>query len=166
MRYDVAGCNAAVMLLATGMSDYAIALQTGVERGTVRNWRRAGQPPQTIVRRQLAASWSVVDGPSYCYLLGAYLGDGTVCIQKGIWLQIVNDRRYQQISREILAAMEATFPGPCSHSHPSSIGESDVLCISHPGVLRAFPQHGAGSTSAKSFWRIGSWSSHTRIPAR
>lgn len=40
--------------------------------------------------------------------------------------------------------MAKTFPGASPRVHPSSVGESDVLCISHPAVLRAFPQHGAG----------------------
>lgn len=65
-------------------------------------------------------------------------------MQRGVWLQIVNDRRYPGITDEILAAIAKTFPGPSPRVHPSSVGESDVLCISHPAVLRAFPQHGAG----------------------
>jgi hypothetical protein len=85
-----------------------------------------------------------LDACSYCYLLGAYLGDGTICVQRGVWLQIVNDRRYPSISAEIRRAMETTFPGRPSRSHPSTAGESDVLCISHPALLRAFPQHGPG----------------------
>ena len=36
---------------------------------------------------------------------GGYLGDGTINVQKGVWLQVVNDRRYPGISQEILAAM-------------------------------------------------------------
>jgi hypothetical protein len=65
-------------------------------------------------------------------------------VQKGVRLQIVNDRRYPGISNEILGAMAKTFPGASPRVHPSSVGESDVLCISHPAVLRASPQHGAG----------------------
>jgi hypothetical protein len=96
------------------------------------------------LRSQLAEEWSITDGEAYCYLLGVYLGDGTVCIQNGKWVQVVNDRRYPRISREIRDAMEATFPGRSSRSSPSSCGESDVLAISHPAVPRAFPQHGPG----------------------
>ncbi len=144
MAYDAADYRAVMALLGSGLSDYKIAARTGVKRSTVRNWRCATHPPQTIEREQLASTWSVRDGASYCYLLGAYLGDGTVNVQKGIWLQIVNDRRYPGISAEILTAMATTFPGRSPRIHPSSFGESDVLCISHPAVVRAFPQHGAG----------------------
>jgi hypothetical protein len=144
MVYDLRDYESVAALLGTGLSDYNIAAQTGVTRGTVRNWRLAGRPPQTVIREELAANWAVVDAASYCYLLGAYLGDGTVCVQTGIWLQVVNDNRYPGVSREILAAMARTFPGRPPRVHPSSIGESEVLCISHPAVLRAFPQHGVG----------------------
>jgi len=144
MAYDMANYEAVMALLCTGLSDYRIALQTGVKRGTVRNWRRASHPPETVRRAALAADWSVRDGKPYCYLLGAYLGDGTVNVQRGVTLQVVNDRRYPGISREIMQAMASTFPGRSPRIHPSSMGESDVLCISHPALLRAFPQHGAG----------------------
>jgi hypothetical protein len=144
MRYDRENYDAVMRLLGAGLSDSKIAALTGVKQGTVRNWRRAGTPPQTILRSELAASWAVSDATAYCYLLGAYLGDGTVCVQKGVWLQIVNDRRYRGVSEEILAAMAATFPGRSPRTHPSSTGESDVHCVSHPAVLRAFPQHGPG----------------------
>jgi hypothetical protein len=144
MAYDITSYRAVMDLLCTGLSDYKIAQRTGVKRGTVRNWRIASQLPQTIERRRLAAEWRVPDPGSYRYLLGIYLGDGTICAQKGVWLQIVNDRRYPGISNEILTVMAATFPGRTPRVHPSSCGESDVLCVSHPAVLRAFPQHGAG----------------------
>ena len=144
MGYDMTKYRAVMDLLGTGLSDYKIAAQTGVKRGTVRNWRCATHTPQTVERQELAATWFVRDGEAYCYLLGAYLGDGTVCIQKATWLQIVNDRRYPGINSEILAAMATTFPGRSPRIHPSARGESNVLCITHPAVLQAFPQHGAG----------------------
>ncbi|HUA46094.1 MAG TPA: hypothetical protein VMA77_12745 [Solirubrobacteraceae bacterium] len=144
MAYDIASYEAVIGLLGTGLSDYRIAAQTGVNRSTVRNWRLAAGPPQTVKRAELAAAWSIQDMPAYCYLLGAYLGDGTVHTRKGIALNIVNDRRYPGVSREILGAMARTFPGRSPRVHPSSTGESDILCISHPAVVRAFPQHGVG----------------------
>ena len=135
MAYDIANYKAVMSLVGTGLSDYRIAEQTGVKRGTVRKWRLASNPPLTNARQELARTWSVTDGAAYAYLLGAYLGDGTVCVQRSIWLQIVNDRRYPGISGEILAAMAKTFPGRTPRMHPSSVGESDVLCIGHPAVL-------------------------------
>lgn len=144
MAHNVASYQAVMALLATGLSDYHTAARTGVPRSTVRNWRLASNPPSTVHREDLAGAWSVQDGAAYCYLLGIYLGDGTVATQKGVRLQIVNDRRYPGISNEIVNSMAVTFPGRSPRVHPSSVGASDVLCISHPAVLRAFPQHGAG----------------------
>jgi hypothetical protein len=143
------------------------AERTGVPRPTVRNWRLSRNPPLSVRREDLGATWSVQDGAAYCYLLGADRRDGTVAVQKGVRLQIVNDRPYPGISNEILAAMAKTFPGASPRVHPSSVGESDVLCISHPAVLGAFPQHGAdGNTSGPSSLRTGSSNSHTPIPRR
>ncbi len=144
MGYNFARYEAVMALLGMGLSDHGIAALTGVKRSTVRNWRLAAHPPQTVKRAELAAAWSVQDVPSYCYLLGAYLGDGTVHARKGISLNIVNDRRYPGVSNEILGAMAKTFPGRSPRVHPSSTGESDILCISHPAIVRAFPQHGVG----------------------
>lgn len=150
MSHDIATYYAVMALLGTGLSDYKIAAQTGVNQSTVRNWRRAPGPPQTIERAELAATWSVEDGPSYCYLLGAYLGDGTVQVGKGMSSRIVNDRGYPGVSSEILEAMARIFPGRSPRVHPSSTGESDILCISHPAIVRAFPQHGAGRKHLRS----------------
>ena len=144
------GTQAVMTLLGTGLSDYRIAAQTGVSRATVRNWRLAAHSPQTVEPAELAATWSVRDGPSYCYLLGAYLRDGTIHAQKGMSLCIVNDRRYAGVSSEILGAMATTFSGRSPRVHPSSSGESDILCISHPAIVRASPQHGPGRKHLRS----------------
>lgn len=144
MRYDRAAFDAVMGLLNQGLSDYAIAARTGVGRGTVRRWRITQTVPETVHRSQLLDQWRVHDGATYCYLLGTYLGDGTVCVQRGVWLQVVNDRRYPNISAEIKAAMERTFPERSARTHPSFVGQSDVHCISHPALLKAFPQHGPG----------------------
>lgn len=144
MRYDKDSYEAVVSLLGKGLSDRRIAAMTGVGYGTVRRWRVIDRPPLSVEYSQLDAEWKVSDGQGYCYLLGCYLGDGTLCVQKGRWVQIVNDRRYPGITHEICDAMAATFPCRSPRVHPSSVGESDVICISHPAVLKAFPQHGPG----------------------
>ncbi len=66
-----------------------------------------------MLRSNLESTWGIVDGSAYCYLLGAYLGDGTVCHQPpDYWcLRIINDRRYPAISGEILQTMRVTFAG-------------------------------------------------------
>jgi hypothetical protein len=150
VSHDAATYRAVIALVADcKLSDYEVARLTSVPRPTVQRWRRrAGlkqaPPPQAVARKERLESWKVHDAAAYCYLLGAYLGDGTVCVARGAWLQIVNDRRYPGVSEEILAAMRATFPDARPRTHGSHMGESDVHCVSHPAVVRAFPQHGAG----------------------
>ena len=85
------------------------------------------------------------DAERYCYLLGAYLGDGTVSPGSQSWtLRVINDRRYQSVSREILTAMDATFPDSSARMWPSRASKADLLQIAHPAIPRAFPQHGPG----------------------
>jgi hypothetical protein len=146
MAYDEASYKTVMSLLAEGATDQAIAATTGVHYATVRRWRLAGTPPQAVVRQHIADQWCVPHDAAYCYLLGAYLGDGTISLKPpGGWcLLIFNDRRYQSISREVLAAMTTTFPGRRPRQRPASTGDSDVLAISHPAIARAFPQHGTG----------------------
>jgi hypothetical protein len=150
-EYDADTCALVLELLASGLTQTAVAQRTGVSRGTVHSWARRAAPPRSVVRRQIESSWAVTDARSYCYLLGVYLGDGTVCRPRGrhVWLQVVNDRRYSAVSAEILDAMQSTFPESRPRMHPSSVGESDVLCVSHPCVERAFPQHGPGRKHAR-----------------
>jgi len=152
MGHDEATYMAVMDLLGTGRSDRAIAAKTSVSPGTVRRWRLATAPPKGVLRRRMADAWAVPDKTAYCYLLGAYLGDGTVVLvpPNAASLQIVNDRRYKAISEEILAAMRTTFPGGPLRAHPSSVGESDVLSVSHPAIKRAFPQHGPGRKHLRS----------------
>jgi transcriptional regulator with XRE-family HTH domain len=144
--YDAAAYNDVMSLLGDGLRDRDVAARTGVKLQTVRRWRRVRTPPRTVLRSELAEAWRVTDAAAYCYLLGVYLGDGSLGGRPpdGVYLQIVNDRQYASISTEILAAMAATFPGRRPRSHPSSAGASDVLCICHPAIGRAFPQHGPG----------------------
>ncbi|MFZ0042902.1 MAG: hypothetical protein WAK93_16450 [Solirubrobacteraceae bacterium] len=133
-------------LFNTGLSDRAIARQTGVPPGTVSRWHRADTVPSTVLRSTLDEQWLIADPRRYCYLLGAYLGDGTVCHQPpGFWeLRIINDRRYRAVSAEILDAMRATFPGGSTGMWPASGEEADILHVAHPAIPRAFPQRGPG----------------------
>jgi hypothetical protein len=143
--YDKREYDRVLSLVRSGVNDTQIAGLTGFSRATVRRWR-LGSIPAHVARQRAMASWSVRNAKSYCYLLGVYLGDGTVWHRdkKGTVLQVVNDCRYPEISAEIRAAMRSTFPESAPRAHSSSAGESDVICISHPAVVRAFPQHGPG----------------------
>jgi hypothetical protein len=133
-------------LLGLGLSDYKVADLTGVPRGTVLRWRRRADPPRAGLAAVRGAEWTVPDAVSYCYLLGAYLGDGHVTHRppNGWSLRIACDRQYEAIIDEIRRAMNTTFPERLSTRFRSSTGASDVVAICHPAIGRAFPQHGPG----------------------
>jgi hypothetical protein len=133
-------------LAGTGLSDYKIAALTGVSRSTALRWRNLDSPPRSRVRIQRAANWRVPDPFAYCYLLGAYLGDGHIAhpTPNGWTLKLACDQKYPSIIDEMLAAMAITFLGGRPTQRPHSNGASDVLSVSDPAVGRAFPQHGPG----------------------
>jgi hypothetical protein len=93
-------------LVRAGRNDCEIARQTGIPRGTVREWRKGRTPMFNRTR--------IPDEPSrpgcqvccgdpltlpqapYCYLLGLYLGDGclTPCPRGLYKLRVVCTNRY------------------------------------------------------------------------
>jgi hypothetical protein len=131
------------VLVEAGLSDYQIADATGVPRSTVLRWRRRLLPPGAL---DLASRWELDDPVSYCYLLGAYLGDGHVTHRppRSWTLRIATDQQYPAIEAEIVSAMTVSFPGGRPTSRPASKGASNVVSLTHAAVGRAFPQHGPG----------------------
>ncbi|HTU29925.1 MAG TPA: hypothetical protein VMF07_11130 [Solirubrobacteraceae bacterium] len=115
-------------------------------RETVQQWSRRDEPPLPALREAVAREWSISNAERYCYLLGAYLGDGTVSRPRATcWtLRVINDRRYPDISNEILEAMRTTFPDSTPRTWPARAGEADILQVAHLAIPRAFPQHGPG----------------------
>jgi hypothetical protein len=133
-------------LVDVGLSDYKIAARTGIPRATVFRWRRRKNPPQAHLPPVAASDWNVPNASAYSYLLGCYLGDGHVIHRppNGWTLRIACDQRYPGVIDEVRAAMRTTFPDRRATRFPSSTGASDVVGICHPGIGRAFPQHGPG----------------------
>ena len=92
--------------VAQGQSDYEIARRTGIPRSTVQRWRSAGPPTrglETGVGRcescgQPTHRSEDLPGGPYAYLLGQYLGDGTIYRTgrdaKGRTLRISSDAIY------------------------------------------------------------------------
>ena len=88
-------------------------------------------------------------GERYVYLLGDYLGDGTISsMPKNVWrLRVFQDARYPRIVEEIAKAMEAVTTRPAGRIDKSTWFEiySDWkhwACV--------FPQHGAGPKHRRS----------------
>lgn len=103
-------------LAVGGLNNCQIARLTGIPRGTVRDWvRRKTRVPRVGGCPKCGHPvhcFEDLPTSAYSYLLGVYLGDGTLSrATKGVWkLRIVQDTRYPGIIGEIVRAMRAVMP--------------------------------------------------------
>jgi hypothetical protein len=103
-------------LAVGGLNHCQIARLTGIPRGTVRDWvngktrvARVGGCPECGHPEH---DFEALPTAAYAYLLGIYLGDGTISRgSKGVWkLRIFQDTRYPEIIGEIVRATRAVMP--------------------------------------------------------
>jgi hypothetical protein len=135
-------------LVRAGRNDCEIARETGIPRGTIRDWR-AGRPPN-FERR--CGTCAVCSGnaqslplPAYTYLLGLYLGDG--CLTAGprdvYKLRVACAERYPELIRQCELAMAQVLPNKVGRTRMTNERCWDVHSHSkHWPCL--FPQHGPG----------------------
>lgn len=142
-------------LVHSGLSDRAIARQTGVPRATVGSWRR--NPNWSMHRRGGDPNWRPTNVVAYCYLLGLYLGDGHI-VRRGLSARICIslDPRYEVVSSEADRALATTFPGAsvARYRHPTV--RKLELRLSDPSLPYAFPQCGPGKKHERSI-RLADW---------
>jgi hypothetical protein len=133
-------------LVQAGLNSCEIARRTGVPRGTIRDWR-AGRLPDC--ERTLATCTVCARNPlalpqaPYTYLLGLYLGDGSLAVHpRGVYrLRITCANRYPELIRSCEAAMSEVLPNKVGQAVKQ--GCVDVYSYSkHWPCL--FPQHGPG----------------------
>ena len=122
-----------------------IAAATCVSATQVGRWLRNGRDRVLGSPLRLAAARLLpdsLDGPAYAYLLGQYLGDGTIVrVRRSERLEISTTADYPGIRAEAHAAILAVMGRP-AHER---IGKGVVVVASY-GVLwpTLFPQHGPG----------------------
>lgn len=125
-------------MLERGWSDREVAELTGVSQNTVGRWRRSW-PPITV-------RWRPAHERSYAYLLGLYLGDGCVSVNRsgGVMLRICLGTEYPGIIEDCSTALVLSMP----HCRPrlAALKESRAVHVQVNGKrwLHAFPQHGPG----------------------
>lgn len=135
-------------LIAAGMNDCAIARQTGIPRSTVRDWRRKPRPGRRRASARLehcdTHDFSALPIAAYCYLLGLYLGDGSISrYPRSFRLRVTLDSKYPAIIERCRRAIDLLMPGQHARVLRRSDGCTDVWLYSkHWPCL--FPQHGAG----------------------
>jgi hypothetical protein len=149
--------DGAKRLFAAGLNDCAIARQIGVPRTTVRDWRRR----PAVRSRDLGApcgvahNFSQLPAAAYCYVLGLYLGDGSISRNRRVWrLRITCDRKYPTIIDRCRQAIEVLMPGQRA-GIVQRVGCVDVSLHSKhwPCLL---PQHGPGRKHLRLI-RLESW---------
>jgi hypothetical protein len=145
------------ILSADGLSDYEVERRTGVPRSTVQRWRRLGPPTRqrhhsadgercpSCARSHQEVN-DLPEGP-YAYLLGQYLGDGTIYATgrgaKGRTLRISSDASYPGIIREccvVIGQVRGLRPRLRVHTEKRMV---DVVSAWTAWPC-FFPQHGPG----------------------
>jgi hypothetical protein len=134
------------ILIGEGLGDSEIARLTGIPRSTISAWRH-GRGSRFHERLASAdSSWRPSDGAAYCYLLGAYLGDGCLHVTPGgaAGLIVSLDGGYPAVVAEVERAVARTFPGVGTWRSAVPGSRVAIVHASHPALPFAFPQHGPG----------------------
>lgn len=132
-----------VAFLAAGdINASQIADITGVPRSTVQNWLRK---PEPTFGRPLSLDLEALPRREYSYLLGVYLGDGTITRHpRNVYrLTVVMDSQYPGIIAECVAGMRAVMPKNRVLVQHRRYRAVEISCYSKLWPL-LFPQHGPG----------------------
>jgi len=139
-------------LVETGLNDCAISRATVIPRGTVRDWRQRGHARRWAPEKGCPiCSGGQVNAWWYAYLLGLYLGDGSIATHpRGVFrLRIVLDQRYPAIIDECAQAIRAV-----RLSSPRVGMVHKIGCVEVNGYWKhwpcVFPQHGSGRKHLRS----------------
>lgn len=147
-----------------------VAERLSVPLGTVRDWH-AGKLPRHCRDLDPGAGALPVPCPAcghdqhrfaalpraYVYLLGLYLGDGTVSRHpRGVFkLRIFLDVKYPGIVDECASAMKATMPTNSANRRLTESNCFEVYSFSRSWPC-LFPQHGPGMKHTRRIW-LADW---------
>lgn len=143
----------ALELAQSGLNNSEISRLTGVARPTIRDWVRGALPHsyQGVAHNRICTRCGDKKhrferlGGRYVYLLGLYLGDGSIATHpRGVYrLRITLDRRYPQIVGECEAAMCSVLPRSRPGRQLRTCNCYEVHSYSKQWPC-LFPQHGPG----------------------
>jgi hypothetical protein len=144
----------ALDLLAGGLNDRQVARATGIPRSTIRDWRARPRDERRVASFPVCPSCGIahhdlarLPRASYAYLLGMYLGDGTIDRYPRTWrLRISLDCAWPGIARECRESMLEVFPRNKIHRYqPDPDSRCWVLSVYSTRLVCLFPQHGPGA---------------------
>jgi hypothetical protein len=149
--------ESAMTLMEAGCGDSEIERLTGIPSGTVSAWRHGRG---VAYHRRLAAakpSWRPNEPQAYCYLLGAYLGDGCIAVfpSGAASLVLTLDSSYPGIIGKVERAMSCVLQTPVSRFLRMA-GSVTALQTCHPALPYVFPQHGRGRKHTRAI-RLTAW---------
>lgn len=152
-----------------GLGARRVARRLGLPLGTVRDWHGGKLPMHSRAiasGEPLPSSCSICGQDAhrlsrlsreYVYLLGLYLGDGTISTnQRGIHrLRIFLDRKYPEIVEECAAAISTVMPNNRVHRFLTVSNCFQVSAYSKAWPC-LFPQHGPGMKHTRRIW-LAEW---------
>jgi hypothetical protein len=141
-------------LAAKGLNKSQISRLTGISRAAILDWSRHGFRPRRAYRHGTCATCGNENHapdqlplPAYPYLLGLYLGDGTISSHaRNVYrLRVCLDMLYPGIIAECKGAMQALMPRNVVNTEWNVSGArlAVVSCYSKSWPC-LFPQHGPG----------------------
>ncbi|MBW3588115.1 MAG: helix-turn-helix domain-containing protein [Actinobacteria bacterium] len=150
MTHPISQVDRALELRASGLTGSAIAECLGIPRRTVNDWIRGHLRRQRGIGAMECTTCGARHGleelpQSYVYLLGLYLGDGSLASHpRGVYkLRLTLDAVYPKIIVEAAAAMGQVLPASKVNTRTRSSGDVEVYSYSKSWPC-LFPQHGPG----------------------
>lgn len=141
----------AKILLDAGKNQCEVARQTGIPRGTIKDWAKRGFCPQGggVGRHHVDDPAAHINQSeerckAYSYVLGEYLGDGCVrTLNRTYRLGIYNDKKYEGLNQLIQTSLQTILPQNKTNriSHGKGCWEIYVYSNNIPAL---FPQMGKG----------------------
>jgi hypothetical protein len=143
--YDASTRASALARIGAGDSLRSVSIATGINRATLREWRRrdGAYAPRLMTCPCPSCDGTVWDvRQSYVYLLGQYLGDGSIQrAGRSFVLRIFCCDSYPRIMDEVESAMRAITGRSVFRVH--AVG-CTVVQSNTKRWLHLFPQHGPG----------------------
>jgi hypothetical protein len=135
-----------ICLMDAGRGDTEIERLTGIPRGTISAWRHGRGSGWHRRLATARADWWPRKPAVYCYLLGVYLGDGSINLRPSgsASLIVTLDSAYPMITPEVASAMREVMGLAAVSTSLREGGSCTALQANHPALPFALPQHGVG----------------------
>jgi hypothetical protein len=148
----------AASLIEEGLGVSEISRVTGIPRSTISAWRHNRGRRYHDRLATATARWRPVQPAAYCYLLGAYLGDGCLNVSPSgaASLLVSLDLSYPAIIDAVERSITTVFPGVGVVRVFPNEAHLAVVRASHPALPFAFPQHGTGRKHKRQI-RLTDW---------